>query len=93
MEKHFLKSAYREKLIEHLFIGELRKLSWVEGSCSIEIAKPEVDSQGYDLMAEENGVIRHSMRYCLTMHNQALQKLQFTPRSIFTCELSCYAPS
>lgn len=59
MEQHYLKSSYREKLIEHLFIGELLKLSWASGACSLEISKPEVDNQGYDLIAEENGAIRH----------------------------------
>jgi hypothetical protein len=59
MEQHYLKSSFREKLIEHLFIGELLKLSWLEGNCSLEIAKPEVDNQGYDLIAESNRVIRH----------------------------------
>lgn len=59
MEQHYLKSSYREKLIEHLFIGELLKLSWASGACSLEISKPEVDNQGYDLIAEENDVIRH----------------------------------
>jgi hypothetical protein len=58
-EQHYLKSSFREKLIEHLFIGELLKLSWLDGSCSLEIAKPEVDYQGYDLIAEEKGIIRH----------------------------------
>lgn len=59
MEQHYLKSSFREKLIEHLFIGELLKLSWLDGSSSLEVAKPEVDNQGYDLIAEENGIIRH----------------------------------
>jgi hypothetical protein len=59
MEQHYLKSSFREKLIEHLFIGELLKLSWSDFNCSLEIAKPEVDNQGYDLIAENNGVIRH----------------------------------
>jgi hypothetical protein len=59
LERHYLKSSFREKLIEHLFIGELLKLSWTAGTCSLEIAKPEVDYQGYDLVAEENGIIRH----------------------------------
>lgn len=59
MDKHFLKSSFREKLVEHLFIGELLKLSWLNEGCSLEVAKPEVDNQGYDLIAEENGVIRH----------------------------------
>ena len=59
MDQHYLKSSFREKLIEHLFIGELLKHSWIDGSCSLEVAKPEVDSQGYDLIAEQNGIIRH----------------------------------
>ncbi|MGD8586877.1 MAG: hypothetical protein PVJ75_16120 [Chloroflexota bacterium] len=58
-KQHYLNSSFREKLIEHLFVGELLKLSWKAGPCSLEIAKPEVDCQGYDIVAEENGVIRH----------------------------------
>lgn len=59
MEQHYLKSSFREKLIEHSFIGELLKISWNSGLCDLEIAKPEVDNQGYDLIAESNGIIRH----------------------------------
>ncbi len=59
MNQHFTKSSYREKLIEHLFVGELLKLSWLNDSCSLEVAKPEVDNQGYDLIAESNHVVRH----------------------------------
>lgn len=59
MKKHYLHSSYRERLIEHLLISELLKLSWQRGDCSLEIAKPEVDNKGYDLIAEANGVIRH----------------------------------
>ena len=59
MDQHFLKSAFREKLIEHLLIGELLKISWARGDCSLEVAKPEVDNQGYDVLAEDKGVLRH----------------------------------
>lgn len=59
MKQHYLHSSYREKLIEHLLISELLKLSWRSGDCSLEIAKPEVDNKGYDLIAEANGVVRH----------------------------------
>ena len=58
-KKHSLHSSYREKLIEHLFVSELLKLSWQSGDCSLEIAKPEVDNKGYDLIAEAGGVVRH----------------------------------
>jgi len=59
MEQHYRFSSYREKLIEHLFIGELLKASWLSGECSLEVAKPEVDSRGYDVIIERNGVVRH----------------------------------
>ncbi|WP_286241125.1 hypothetical protein [Neptuniibacter halophilus] len=57
--KHFRHSSFREKMLEHLFISELLKRSWLEHHCDLEIAKPEVDSKGYDLIAENNGVVRH----------------------------------
>ena len=57
--KHNLHSTFREKLIEHLLVGELLKQSWTKGDCSIEISRPEVDRAGYDLIAECNGHIRH----------------------------------
>ncbi len=58
MDKHFHHSSFREKLIEHLLIGELLKRSW-KHDCSLEISKPEVDRKGYDLVAEYGSVIRH----------------------------------
>jgi len=59
MAQHNENSSYREKLIEHLFVGELLRLSWLHHACSLEIAKPEVDNAGYDLIAEVKGRVRH----------------------------------
>src|ERR1700752_1347835 len=59
MTQHSENSSYREKLIEHLFVAELLKLSWLHHGCSLEIAKPEVDNSGYDLIAETRGLVRH----------------------------------
>ena len=59
MSKHFIHSSFREKLIEHLFIGEMLKLSWKSGHCSLEVLKPEVDNAGYDIVLEDNNIIRH----------------------------------
>lgn len=56
---HWIHSSYREKLIEHLFIGELLKLSWQHGDCRLEISKPGVDNSGYDVIAEQRNIIRH----------------------------------
>ena len=59
MTQHTDNSSYREKLIEHLLVGELLKLSWLKHKCALEVAKPEVDNSGYDLIMETNGLIRH----------------------------------
>lgn len=59
MEQHFRHSSFREKLIEHLFVGELLKRSWLSGECTLEVAKPEVDNRGYDVIVEREGVVRH----------------------------------
>lgn len=58
MSKHSEHSSFREKLIEHLFVGELLKLSW-HGSCTLEVASPEVDNSGYDIIVEDRGFVRH----------------------------------
>ncbi|WP_444959631.1 hypothetical protein [Microbulbifer sp. VVAC002] len=57
--KHAEHSSYREKLIEHLFVGELLKISWQKGDCQLEVAKPEVDNSGYDVILEANRIVRH----------------------------------
>jgi hypothetical protein len=59
MEHHSNNSSYRERLIEHLFVGELLKLSWANREFSLEVSKPEVDNSGYDLIVEARGIIRH----------------------------------
>jgi hypothetical protein len=59
MTQHTEDSSYREMLIEHIFVGELLKLSWLHHACSLEVAKPEVDNSGYDLIAEAKGLVTH----------------------------------
>ena len=59
MSQHTEHSSYREKLTEHLFVGELLKLSWQQHECALEVAKPEVDNSGYDFVMEANGFVRH----------------------------------
>jgi hypothetical protein len=76
MIQHFENSSYREKLIEHLFVGELLKLSWLCHRCSLEIAKPEVDNSGYDLILEAMGVVRHvQLKTSVVGGKTAVQKI------------------
>ena len=52
-------SSLREKIIEHLFVGELLRTLWRKGARRVELLRAEVDAGGYDLVLECNGIIRH----------------------------------
>ena len=56
---HFLESGLREKVLEHLFVGDLLRCLWRKGARDIEVLRAEVDRAGYDLVLECNGVLRH----------------------------------
>ncbi len=76
MDKNTKHSNFREKLIEHALISELLKISWRSDACSLEISKPEVDAKGYDVLAEENGIIRHiQLKSSLTTSRISRQKV------------------
>lgn len=59
MSKHSEHSSYRKRLIKHIFIGELLKLSWIRENYDLEIATPEFDDSGYDIIVGTRGVTRH----------------------------------
>jgi len=56
---HFLRSSYREMLLEHLLAGEIMKHLWLAGHSSLEILKPLVDDSGYDIVLESGNIVRH----------------------------------
>jgi hypothetical protein len=56
---HYLQSSLREKLLEHIFIGELLQCLWHLKRRDVEVLRAEIDASGYDLVLECNGVLRH----------------------------------
>jgi hypothetical protein len=52
-------SVYRERLLEHLLIGELLRHAWLKDDACLEVARGEIDRTGYDVVLEAHGVIRH----------------------------------
>lgn len=86
MSKHTNHSSFREKLIEHIFVGEILKLSWLQGDCAIEIARPEVDNSGYDLIAEHLGLIRH-----IQLKSSFVGSKQLNKNYIYTSQISLQA--
>lgn len=58
-ESHYLHSSLREKILEHLFIGEVLKSLWKKSIRDIEVLKAEVDSGGYDVVISCGATIRY----------------------------------
>lgn len=52
-------SSYRERLIEHLFVGEVLRELWLVGFPQVEVLKSEVDGAGYDIVLECQSLVRH----------------------------------
>lgn len=52
-------SVYRERLLEHLLIGELLKYAWFHDGAALEVSQPAVDRSGHDVVLEARGVTRH----------------------------------
>jgi len=58
-DSDFLHSSRRENLIEHLFIGEVLKHLWLNGTYEVDVLRAETDASGYDLVVEVGNVSRH----------------------------------
>jgi hypothetical protein len=59
VDHHYLQSSFREKTLEHIFIGECLKILWRRGIYDVEILRSEVDAAGYDIVFQLRDVIRH----------------------------------
>lgn len=55
----YVDSSLREKLIEHVFVGDLLRHLWRQNAFDVEVLRAEVDRGGYDLVFECNRIIRH----------------------------------
>jgi len=77
-------SVYRERLLEHLLIGDLLKYSWLHAGATLEVSQPSIDRSGHDVVLEANGVTRHvqlksSSRNATTAHQKVHLRLLGKP--------------
>ncbi len=56
---HHLYSSLREKIIEHVFVGEALRALWRRGVFDVEVLRSEFDAHGYDLVMVWGKVVRH----------------------------------
>lgn len=52
-------SVLREKVVEHLFLAELSKALLLEVRTPFEVLRSEFDANGYDVVVEARGIVRH----------------------------------
>jgi hypothetical protein len=56
---HHLHSSLREKIVEHVFVGEALRALWRRGVFNVEVLRSEFDAHGYDLVMGRGRVVRH----------------------------------
>lgn len=58
-ESEYLHSSLREKILEHLFVGEILKSLWLKKIFDVELLRSEVDNVGYDIVISCKRIVRY----------------------------------
>jgi hypothetical protein len=56
---HYVHSTLREKIVEHVFVGEALRGLWKCGATDVEVLRSEFDAGGYDLVMSYGKIVRH----------------------------------
>ncbi len=56
---HYLHSTLRERIVEHVFVGDALRRLWQRGVTDVEVLRSEFDAGGYDLVMSHRRIVRH----------------------------------
>jgi hypothetical protein len=56
---HFQNSTLRERIVEHVFVGDALRTLWRQDVVDVEILRSEFDAHGYDLVMARGRIVRH----------------------------------
>ena len=56
---HYLHSTLRERIIEHVFVGDALRRLWQRGVTDVEVLRSEFNAGGYDLVMSYRKIVRH----------------------------------
>ena len=59
MNAHSHHSTLRERIVEHIFVGEALRELWCRGVFDVEVMRSEFDAYGYDLVMARGKIVRH----------------------------------
>jgi hypothetical protein len=58
-DRHFTHSTFRERIVEHVFVGDVLRTLWRLGVSDVDILRSEFDAHGYDLVMSRGSIVRH----------------------------------
>jgi hypothetical protein len=56
---HSIHAVLRERIVEHVFVGDALRRLWQRGVTEVEVLRSEFDAGGYDLVMSHRKVVRH----------------------------------
>jgi hypothetical protein len=56
---NYLNSTLRERIVEHLFVGDALRWLWNHHVTDVEVLRSEFDAGGYDLVMSYKRIVRH----------------------------------
>lgn len=56
---HYTHSTLRERIAEHVFVGDALRTLWRLGIHDVEVLRSEFDAHGYDLVMARGPIVRH----------------------------------
>lgn len=58
-DDHYVLSTLRERIVEHVFVGDALRRLWQLGIGDVEVLRSEFDAGGYDLVMCRGTITRH----------------------------------
>jgi hypothetical protein len=58
-ELDYTHSTLRERIVEHIFVGDALRALWRRGVTDVEVLRSEFDAYGYDLVFTRGSIVRH----------------------------------
>ena len=58
-ERHYVHPALRERIVEHVFVGEALRALWRRNITDVEVLRSAFDAGGYDLVMSYRAIVRH----------------------------------
>jgi hypothetical protein len=59
VNSNYFHSTLRERIVEHVFVGDALRRLWQRGVTDVEVLRSEFDAGGYDLVMSLHKVVRH----------------------------------